>query len=139
MIYRQGAASSALASVVVLVWVTGMAAAQNVTALTLSCVGTATNALVNKVEKVRVGVIVDFGINKVIGFGPGWESVIDSVDDTSVDFHRFSGNSDLRSSVEGSIDRITGALIALVEVASEQNTITNVSYDLLCKPARRLF
>jgi hypothetical protein len=64
----------------------GTAGAQNATALTLSCAGTVTNTLTNKVEKVRIGVIVNFETNQVIGLGPGWEANIDSVDDTSVDF-----------------------------------------------------
>jgi hypothetical protein len=88
-------------------------------------------------------VIVNSQTMQVAGLGYGWEANIDKVNETLVAFHRYSGNDQLTTMVlvDGTIDRITGSLMANVVVSSMQDrsTLINVSYDLLCRPAQRLF
>lgn len=80
---------------------------------------------------------------QVVGLGYGWEANIDKVNETLVAFHRYSNNDQrkTRVHVDGTIDRITWSLMANVLVSSMQDhlAIISVSYDLLCKPAQRLF
>ena len=77
--------------------------------LTLSCTGTLSDSLLNKVDKVRIGVILNFQTKQIVGRGYGWDAGIDKVNETLVGFHRYSSN-ELRNMVpvDGSIDRITG-------------------------------
>jgi hypothetical protein len=119
------------------------AQAQGVPSLMLSCMGTLNDTLLNKVDKVRIGVLVNSQTMQVAGLGYGWEANIDKVNETLVAFHRYSGNDQRKTwiLVDGTIDRITGSLMANVLVSSMQDhsTIVSVSYDLICKPAQRLF
>jgi hypothetical protein len=125
-----------------LVLVYGAAEAQSETSLMLSCTGALNDGLLNKVDSVRIGVILNFQTMQVVGLGYGWEANIDRVNETLVAFHRYSSN-ELKNMVlvDGTIDRITGSLMADVVVTSRQDssTIISVSYDLACKPAQRLF
>jgi hypothetical protein len=121
----------------------GAAKAQGVPSLMLSCTGTLSDSLLNKVDRVRIGVLVNSQTMQVAGLGYGWDANIDKVNETVVAFHRYSGNDQRRTwvLVDGTIDRITGSLMANVLVSSMQDhsTIISVSFDLLCKPAQRLF
>jgi hypothetical protein len=132
----------AIAATLVLVRGASTAEAQIPTSLMLSCTGTLHDGLLNKVDRVRIGVILNFQTMQVVGLGYGWEANIDKVNETLVTFRRNSSN-ELKNMVliDGTIDRLTGSLIANVVVSSRQDssTIISVSYDLLCKPAQRLF
>jgi hypothetical protein len=122
---------------------TGAVRAESATPLMLSCTGTLTDHLNDKADKMRIGVIVNFQTMQVVGLGHGWEANIDKVDEILVAFLRYSGNDQLKTMtlIDGTIDRITGLLVANVVVSSMQDhkPLINVSYDLLCKPAQRLF
>jgi hypothetical protein len=127
---------------------TGAARAQSETPLALSCTGTITNKLSNKVDKLTLSVVLNFQAKKLTGLGRGWEGDILSVDEISVSFVGHS-HDDYRSSViDGTIDRVSGALTASAAVFPRRDTlqdalkdepVISVSYDLLCKPAQRLF
>jgi hypothetical protein len=131
-----------IAATLVLVCGAATTEAQPPTSLMLSCTGMLNDGLLNKVDKVRVGVILNFQTMQVVGLGYGWEANIEKVNEILVAFHRYSGN-ELRNMVlvDGIIDRVTGSLMANVVVTSRQDgsTIISVSYDLLCKPGQRLF
>jgi len=118
------------------------AGAQSV--LTLACTGTVKDNILDSIEKVQTGVIVNFQTKQVTGLLAGWDARIDRVDDTSIAFSGISSKS--RSPVltdggGGSIDRITGSLTANIFAWERGKTepTTNYSVDLICKPAQRLF
>jgi hypothetical protein len=131
-----------IAAMLVIVYGASTAEAQIPTSLMLSCTGTLNDGLLNKVDKVRIGLILNFQTMQVVGLGYGWEANIVKVNETLVAFHRYSSN-ELKNMVliDGTIDRVTGSLMGNVVVTSRQDssTIISVSYDLLCKPAQRLF
>jgi hypothetical protein len=131
-----------IVATLVLVCGAATAEAQTPTSLMLSCTGMLNDGLLNKVDKVRIGVILNFQTMQVVGLGYGWEANIEKVNEILVAFHRYSDN-ELRNMVlvDGIIDRITGSLMANVVVTSRQDgsIIISVSYDLLCKPGQRLF
>lgn len=133
---------TAIAVTSVIVYGANTARAQIPTSLMLSCTGMLNDGLLSKVDQVRIGVILNFQTMQVVGLGYGWEANIDKVNETLVAFHRYSSN-ELRNMVlvDGTIDRITGSLMANVVVTARQDssTLISVSYDLLCKPAQRLF
>jgi hypothetical protein len=121
--------------------VTTAARAQNATPLTLSCTGTLTDSLANKVAKLRIGLIVNFQTKQVIGLGDGWEADIVAVGEAQIDFLRYFGTDESMTFIEGTIDRVTGFASASVAVSSIQRdrtfkTITSLSFDLLCNPAQ---
>jgi hypothetical protein len=91
---------------------------------------------------VAIAAILNFQTKQIVGLGYGWEADIDKVNETLVAFHRYASN-EMRNMVlvDGSIDRITGSLMANVVVTTMQDrsTIINVSYDLVCRPGQRLF
>jgi len=113
-------------------------------ALTLACTGTVKDHILDSVEKVQTGVIVNFQARQITGLLAGWDARIDRIDDTSIAFSGISSKS--RSPVltdggGGSIDRITGSLVANIFAWERGKTepTTNYSVDLICKPAQRLF
>jgi hypothetical protein len=72
-----------------------------------------------------------------------WEADIISVREAVISFFRISGNDQLKTMtlIDGTIDRVTGSLMANVVVSptTKDRTRIKVSYDLLCKPALQLF
>jgi hypothetical protein len=96
--------------------VTSMAAAQNATALILSCTGTITDKVSKRLDKVRIGVIVNFQTKQVTGLSPNgaYDADIISVSDSSVYFYTINDQLKTRAEINGHIDRITGSLEALV-------------------------
>jgi hypothetical protein len=118
--------------------------AQPATTLTLACTGTVKDNNLDFVEKVQTGVIVNFQTKQIIGLLGGWDSRIDRVDETAIDFSGISSRSkefspNMIHSGGGSIDRITGSLTASIFAWVGEKSITNYSVNLLCKPAQRLF
>jgi hypothetical protein len=131
----------AIAATLFLVYGASTASAQRAMSLTLSCTGTLNNDLLNKSNKVRIGVIVNFQTGQITGLGRGWEADLTSIDENLIPFHRNSENVQLRTIVDGTVDRITGSLMANVGVTSMPDSLTlvSVSYNLVCRPGRRLF
>jgi hypothetical protein len=111
--------------------------------LTLTCTGTVKDNILDFVEKVQTGVIVNFQTRQIIGLLGGWDARIDSVDDTTVRFSNVSGGApspDLTHGGSGVIDRITGSLTANIYAWWHgTEPLTDYTVDLICKPARRLF
>ncbi len=107
--------------------------------LTLSCSGTTTSLIGvdNKPEPVaNMGLEVNLTERTVTGFVV--PARIGKIDTTSVEFTGKNGN----WSVSGSMDRITGSVWAItlaLHPTKPEKVITNDSWDLLCKPVRRLF
>ena len=119
------------------------AQAAETTVITLSCDGTITDARARdaKPEPVnKMGLILNLVEQTVSGFA-GIVANIDKVDGADI---LFSGEGNLLApagrgskgsiTVIGDIDRVTGAVSART-----LTTATTYSYDLLCKPANRLF
>jgi hypothetical protein len=108
--------------------------------LTLSCDGTVTRLEVTgdyKPERVaNMGLLVNLPEGTITGFVHA--ARIDNISEVLVDF---SGNSGNAWSVYGSMDRITGRVTA--NTASRDSKtgtlIDERQWDLLCKPAKRLF
>jgi hypothetical protein len=113
------------------------------TMLTFSCDGTIADAKASESKPERVtkmGLIVNFAERSVSGFNI--VAHIDRVDDASISFGG-EGNlpplpgarsTPVSMTVMGSIDRVTGAVSA-----TTLTTATMYTYDLLCKPVKRLF
>ena len=114
-------------------------AAEPVT-LTLSCDGTLTNMMAgsddNKPETVtKMGLLVNLAQGTVLGFNA--PARIKKTDDVSVEFAGDSGG----SSVQGTVDRITGSVIASTQLysAGAKKLISGYNWDLHCKPTKRVF
>ena len=119
------------------------------TTLTLACKGTATDLTQTdaKPETISMGIIVNFTARTVAGFtydtartGAGYvyynpvpaEAEIKVANEAII---VFSGDSKNRGRIQGSIDRVTGA----VEVWLEENTYSSTGYSLKCSPTQRKF
>jgi hypothetical protein len=108
--------------------------------LTLSCDGTLTNMMSSdndtKTETItKMGLLVNLAEDTVLGFNP--PARVKKTDAASVDFAGEKGG----SSVDGTIDRITGSVIATTNTfsASAKKLIASNSWDLHCKPTKRVF
>jgi hypothetical protein len=102
------------------------------TSITLSCEGTIKDAgAINEKPQVigYMGLVVDLTARSVAGFG-GIVAHIDRADAAGISF---SGHG-VDTTVAGEIDRVTGAVFA-----TTTTTALIWSYDLLCKPTKRLF
>jgi hypothetical protein len=86
----------------------------------------------------NMGVVVNLPARSVAGFGEIVARIY-RADDASILF-RGDGIGSLgpKVSVAGSIDRVTGLADATIMTTLGSNS-TTLTYDLLCKPARRLF
>jgi hypothetical protein len=125
--------------------VAGLSRAQAAdTVLTLACQGTTTSGVEDaKPEPVSMGLIVNFTNRTVQGFGsPGvidYPVKITAWNEVTV---AFLGSEDkYRSSIRGSIDRVTGDVEAtsMVTDAKTGNIVASTSYALKCRPAQRMF
>ena len=108
--------------------------------LTLSCDGKLTNTMSSdndtKTETItKMGLLVNLAEGTVMGFGT--PARIEKTDAVSVNFAGDRGG----SSVQGTVDRITGSVIASTQLysASAKKLVTNYSWDLHCKPTKRVF
>jgi hypothetical protein len=108
--------------------------------LTLSCDGKLTNTMSSdndtKTETVtKMGLLVNLAEGTVMGFGT--PARIEKTDTVSVNFVGDSGG----SSVQGTVDRITGGVIASTQLysASAKKLISSYNWDLHCKPTKRVF
>jgi hypothetical protein len=126
-------------------------AADNV--LTLACQGTITETVDSakssddKPEPVSTGIVLNFANRTVQGFfDPGgglfgldeyYPVTITSWDDAIVSFK--GSSSGKTSSIDGTIDRVTGALSALRLLSSTNKLISALKYELKCRPAQRMF
>jgi hypothetical protein len=122
---------------------TAMVAAPSMTAqaadavLTLSCDGTVTRLTDDdKTERIaNWGLLVNLPEHTVSGFSH--VARINMIGEVYVDFSGQSGN----WSIHGSIDRITGRVSATTrsEDSKTGRSIDQRQWNLICKPAKRLF
>jgi hypothetical protein len=118
-------------------------AAEPAGTLTLACKGTETDKgdAGSSSEQINIGVIVDFQKKAVLGLSGG-EPVpapITSISETTISFD--IAVSAVGWVMTGTLDRVTGALVAssLKSDPSTRKTILSVSLDLQCKPTQRMF
>ena len=121
-----------------LLFATGYAQAAEPTIITLSCDGTVrTDVLKDKGQREaisKVGVVVNL-VERTVSF-TGYVGEIDNADAAVI---QFSGNKTktlqgVNSDTGGFIDRVTGAMNA-----TTSNGVIRMDYDLVCKPASRVF
>jgi hypothetical protein len=120
-------------------------AAEPTGTLTLACQGTKTTWYVDDHSKssdqVTMGIIINFQEGTVAGLTPGVNVpvTIDAIDEMTISF-RGSGFAKL---IDGTIDRVTGALNALEHQYDTKTQVlkivSNSSYELQCKPTQRMF
>jgi ethanolamine utilization microcompartment shell protein EutS len=118
-------------------------AAEPTGTLTLACKGTETDKgdAGSSSEQINIGVIVDFQKKAVLGLSGG-EPVpvpITSISETTISF-----DISVRAVgwvMTGTLDRVTGALVAssIKSDPSTRKTRLSVSLDLQCKPTQRMF
>jgi hypothetical protein len=114
-------------------FVTCLAQAAEPTIITLSCDGKLTDAKVSDEKPInKMGIVVNLA-ERTVSFS-GYVVGIEKVDAANISFggqYRYSG---VDISVHGDIDRVTGAASIMT-----YTTATASNYDLLCKPANRMF
>lgn len=109
------------------------------TMLTLSCDGKFNMGGDHSEPVSNMGLVVDLTAGTVSGFS-GVVAQINRIDAAGISFSgtgnvsTFKGVPQLQISVWGDIDRVTGAVSA-----TTSSTASIYTYDLICKPARRLF
>jgi hypothetical protein len=109
--------------------------------LTLACGGKLTNMMSSDDDTTKTEVVSKMGLQvnlyegTVLGFGT--PAHIDKTDAVSVNFAGERGG----SSVQGTVDRITGSVIASTYTysAAAKKLISSYSWDLHCRPTKRLF
>jgi hypothetical protein len=111
--------------------------------LALACTGTVKDNILDSVEKVQTGLIVNFQTKQITGLLGGWDARIDRIDDTTIGFSGISSKAPspvLTHGGCGAIDRISGSLTANIYAWWHgTEPLTDFSVDLICKPAQRLF
>jgi hypothetical protein len=115
------------------------------TTLTLACQGThrsdaAWSDAGTTVSQINIGVIIDFQ-NKTVTLGNDLLN-IRSANEATIWFGLEGGAGDaLLSIMDGTIDRVTGALTAASRTTDPKTrgTILSVSWDLQCRPTQRMF
>jgi hypothetical protein len=144
-----------LGALLLLAWsFVATAQAEQPATLTLGCKGTANSSLNPKfsgdpksgedpmTEPVSMGIIINFTTRTVQGFGyPGlldYPVTIKGADDVKIVFG--GQTSGLTNSIIGSLDRVTGEVLATSSVKDPKgNTLSETTYTLQCKPTQRMF
>ncbi len=113
------------------------------TTLTLACQGTETSQWGSgpkSSERVNIGIIVDLQKRTVTGLSDSYSLTIETVTDTMISFSGQEGSWDKKGlawSMYGTLDRITGSLVA--SSSRYEAPKNELSYDLKCRPAQRMF
>jgi hypothetical protein len=116
--------------------------AQPAGALMLACTGTTVDELRpladSKPEPISRGLIVDLAKRTVQGFEPPAE--VTRMDDVIVEFDGSQKIEDVSKRVSGTIDRITGDVVATETARSIRwkESYARTRYALKCKPAQRM-
>jgi hypothetical protein len=118
------------------------------TTLTLACQGTTTVTTMEGAKPEPV-LIVNFTKNTVHGFGhPGWSDPpvkITVVNEVMVAFGGSESSLGSKSSISGSVDRITGDVEATYMLTTdrenkwENKVLFSMNYAPKCRPAQRMF
>jgi len=119
----------------------------HVQTLTLSCEGKMNSGGDNWVPVHNMGIVIDLASRTVSGFG-GVVAPVTRADAASVSFNGTGnvpgvpqGLPPMQVDVFGEIDRVTGAVTATqISVwPAMGDKVQTYNYDLMCKPAQRLF
>jgi hypothetical protein len=108
--------------------------------LTLACQGTETDkgGTSSYSQQINIGIIVDFQKKAVLGLSHDSEPVpITNISETTISL----AAKNTGWVMNGTLDRVTGALIA-ASIKFDPNTrktILSVSFDLQCRPTQRMF
>jgi len=107
--------------------------------LTLACQGTDDKGGASSYsQQINIGIIVDFQKKAVLGLSHDSEPVpITNISETTISF----AAKNTGWVMNGTLDRVTGALIA-ASIKFDPNTrktILSVSFDLQCRPTQRMF
>src|SRR5262245_42730767 len=136
------------ATMLVVLGLLAVQAAEPTGTLTLACQGAATDKTdltreAGRPEPVSMGLIIDFTTKTVAGFERVFPSFtadqvkITVVDNTSVGF---SGTDGRGGTVFGTVNHITGGVEATTEHWDEMNKLQWATlYSLKCKPTQRMF
>ena len=117
-------------------------AAEPTGTLTLACNGTMTDMTKTDVkpEPISMGIVFDFSARTVAGFASSLADLSPRVEIKAVDEAGvvFAGSLVKNGSwtINGTVDRVTGALEALESLANGKLV---ASYSLKCKPTQRMF
>ena len=109
------------------------------TILNFSCDGKTIDVLTgdNGNPVHHIGLVVSLG-DKNVSFS-GYVAPFSRVDAANVYFHGTSQNQyGMSETVDGTLDRVTGALDATITTSGSKTTFTS-RFEMLCKPTTRLF
>ena len=111
--------------------------------LTLTCSGTATNVLGSSVpETVKdMGIVVNLTAKTVSGFIPVAAASVYQIDEVTINFHGYDKDPSTYpwNFVSGTMDRITGRLVATTIEQLSKDKHNNFTWELTCVPKKRLF
>jgi hypothetical protein len=117
-------------------------AAEPTGTVTLACNGTIKEGrppLGAKPEPASMGIIVNFDARTLVGFGADdtFRIAIGNITETEINFSGSNVGDPTRSytyHIDGTIDRVTGAVEAMVHGSMRGGPTWSTSYSLECKP-----
>jgi hypothetical protein len=119
---------------------TSYAQGASATVLYFSCEGKLTGTLISeeKPEQLHnVGLVVNLA-ERTVSFG-GFVAPFNKVDAANIYFHGESQQQGISVTVDGNIDRVTGAVEASTISTAGSKSLTTFYWNILCKPTTRLF
>ena len=119
---------------------TGHAQGGGATVLNFSCDGKTVDALTGDQGQPvhHIGLVVNLAEKSVLF--SGYVAPFSRVDAANVYFHGAGKNPyGMSESVDGTLDRVTGALDATIMTSGNGPTTFTTRFEMLCKPATRLF
>ena len=128
--------NTALACLLIVLATPRLLNAQQPTLLNFACEGELTDGSTgDKGESVNIGLVVNL-VEKTVSFA-GYVARFQKVDAANIYFHGESQQHGIYETIDGNVDRVTGAANATV-VITTKFTIRN-DWKVLCKPTTRLF
>jgi hypothetical protein len=135
-----------LGALLLLTWSFAAMAQEQPAMLTLACNGTTTDSSQPDANQpISMGIIVNFADRTVQGFGsPGlieYPVVITAANDVAIVFGGHQEVLSSLSSIQGSIDRVTGDVQARSTTFDPKTShiLTQSTYALQCRPTQRMF
>ncbi len=137
----------AIAATLLMLAILTTARAQGGGTLTLACNGTTSDGMVEdaKREPISMGIIVNFTTRTIQGFhAPGlldYPVKVTGWDDVTVVFSGSQNIGGISTSINGTIDRVTGDVQASETSVNTKtsNYISASNYVLKCRPTQRMF
>ena len=110
--------------------------------MTLNCSGTATKVLsTNAPEPIKnMGIVVNLTAKTVSGFIPVSAASIYQIDEVTINFQGYDKDPSTYPSnfVSGTMDRITGRLVATTIEQLSKDRHNNFTWELTCVPKKRI-